>query len=207
MLRLARDNGWVDRPARCRLLAPRPISFPSPQVRTGPNREIRARIELRGGDMRWRWLLPFMLVWLALGDAVSQSPPAGNSVLPVGLMVIQPTRLPQSLQQFEGQPVFLPIAYGTGFVVREDGYVVTALHVVRKAESRLPEIQASGKQVVVCLNTPAGSPECKEVEVAIAGRSNFGARARALLGQRTNWRPSHAPWHFFLVAPSSLQRL
>ena len=80
-------------------------------------------------------------------------------------MVIQPTRLPQSLQQFEGQPVFLPIAYGTGFVVREDGYVVTALHVVRKAESRLPEIQASGKQVVVCLNTPAGSPECKEVEV------------------------------------------
>ncbi|MBZ5600652.1 MAG: serine protease [Acidobacteriia bacterium] len=85
--------------------------------------------------------------------------------MPVGLLVIQPTRLPQSLQQFEGQSVFLPIAYGTGFVVREDGYVVTALHVVRKAETRLPEIQASGKQVVVCLNTPAGSPECKEVEV------------------------------------------
>jgi S1-C subfamily serine protease len=69
------------------------------------------------------------------------------------------------LQQFEGQSVFLPIAYGTGFVVREDGYVVTALHVVRKAETRLSEIQASGKQVVVCLNRPASSYECKEVEV------------------------------------------
>lgn len=114
--------------------------------------------------MRWRRLLPFLFVWFALGNAVSQSPPAGDSVLPVGLMVIQPTRLPQSLQQFEGQSVFLPIAYGTGFVVREDGYVVTALHVVRKAESRLSEIRASGKQVVVCLNTP-GSYECKEVEV------------------------------------------
>jgi S1-C subfamily serine protease len=102
---------------------------------------------------------------MALGTAVAQAPPAGNSILPVGLMVIQPTRLPQSLQQFEGQSVFLPIAYGTGFVVSEDGYVVTALHVVRKAESRLYEIQASGKQVVVCLNATAGSYECKEVEV------------------------------------------
>jgi S1-C subfamily serine protease len=80
-------------------------------------------------------------------------------------LVIQPTRLPQSLQQFEGQSIFLPIAYGTGFVVRDDGYMVTALHVVRKAESRLPEIQASGKQVVACLNAPAGAYECEEVEV------------------------------------------
>ena len=114
----------------------------------------------------WQWLpLPLLLLGMAQGTAVAQAPPAGNSILPVGLMVIQPTRLPQSLQQFEGQSVFLPIAYGTGFVVSEDGYVVTALHVVRKAESRLYEIQASGKQVVVCLNATAGSYECKQVEV------------------------------------------
>jgi S1-C subfamily serine protease len=106
-----------------------------------------------------------VLLLLALANVAAQSLPGRNSVLPVGLLVIQPTRLPQSLQQFEGQSVFLPIAYGTGFVVSDDGYVVTALHVVRKAERRLSEIQASGKQVVVCLNAPARSYECKEVEV------------------------------------------
>jgi len=119
----------------------------------------------------WRWL-PVLLLGLALGNAVAQSPAIANSVVPVGLLVIQPTRLPQSLQQFEGQDVFLPIAYGTGFVVSEDGYVVTALHVVRKAQSRLPEIQASGKQLVVCLNQPVQPYECKAVELVSTDDGN-----------------------------------
>lgn len=130
-----------------------------------PSSESGLGLSYGVGMMRCWKLLPLFLVGLALGDAVAQSPTVENSVLPVGLMVIQPTRLPQSLQQFEGQVVFLPIAYGTGFVVREDGYVVTALHVVRKAERRLSEIQASAKKVVVCVNLPAGPHECEEVEV------------------------------------------
>jgi S1-C subfamily serine protease len=87
-------------------------------------------------------------------------------------MAVQPTRLPQSLQQFEGRAEFLPIAYGTGFVVREGGYVVTALHVVRKADARKLDIQASAKQVVVCLNAAAGAYECKEVEVVATDDRN-----------------------------------
>jgi S1-C subfamily serine protease len=120
---------------------------------------------------RW-YLLPLLVLGLALGDLVAQSPPVANSVLPVGLLVIQPTHLPQSLEQFEGQVVLLPIAYGTGFVVREDGYVVTALHVIRKAESRLSEIQASGKQIVVCVNLPGALEDCKEVEVVATDDRN-----------------------------------
>jgi serine protease Do len=79
--------------------------------------------------------------------------------------VIQPTTLPQSLERFEGQDVFLPIAYGTGFVVSDAGYVVTALHVVRSAESRLPNIQSAGKQMVVCLGASPEPLDCKEVKI------------------------------------------
>jgi S1-C subfamily serine protease len=115
--------------------------------------------------MRHWMLLPALLLGLALGEAVAQSSPMGDSVLTVGLLLIQPTRLPQSLEKFEGEAVFLPVAYGTGFVVSEDGYVVTALHVIRLAESRRYEIQASSKRMVVCLNMPAQLYECKEVKV------------------------------------------
>lgn len=101
----------------------------------------------------WKLLV---VLCLLLADTVAQARPVGSSVVAVGILAVQPTHLPKSLEKFEGQVGALPIAFGTGFVVREDGYVVTALHVVRRAQDRLAEIEAPVKHIVVWLNVPAG---------------------------------------------------
>jgi S1-C subfamily serine protease len=115
--------------------------------------------------MRSRNLLPLLVLSLAIGEAFAQSPRIVDSVLLVGTLIVEPTRLPESLQEFSGRVVFLPVAFGSGFVVRKDGYVVTALHVIRRAESRLGEIRASFKWLVVCTTSAAGLYHCKEAIV------------------------------------------
>ena len=132
-----------------------------------------ARESLRGERMRCsRTLLPAILLGLTWGEATAQSTLADNSVVPVGLLVIQPTRLPPSLERFEGQDVFLPIAFGTGFVVSETGYVVTALHVINRAKAILPTIQSSAKEMVVCLGVSPEPLDCEEVMIAASDESN-----------------------------------
>jgi len=132
-------------------------------------KRVRIGVEsfLWGEDMRrWTVILLLLSVWgLIPGDAFPQSTPVGNSVVSVGLLVIQPTSLPEPLDRFDGQNVFLPIAFGTGFVVSEDGYVVTARHVISRAERRLPNIQSAGKQMVVCLGASPEPVDCKEVKI------------------------------------------
>jgi S1-C subfamily serine protease len=115
-----------------------------------------------------RNLLPLfdvLIVSLALCRAAGQPPTSEGSVLLVGIYIVQPTRLPVSFDNFGTQTVFLPVAYGTGFVVREDGYVVTARHVITRAESRLGEIHAAFKWMAVCSEGLNGSYDCKRVNV------------------------------------------
>jgi S1-C subfamily serine protease len=120
----------------------------------------------------WKTLLPAIILGLSWGNVAAQSTLAGNSVVPVGLLVFQPTHLPPSLERFEGQDVFLPIAFGTGFVVSETGYVVTALHVIKRAEATLPTIQSSAKEMVVCLGVSPEPLDCEEVMIAASDESN-----------------------------------
>jgi len=122
--------------------------------------------------MRCRTVLSAIILGLTWGNATAQSTLAGNSVVPVGLLVIQPTHLPPSLERFEGQDVFLPIAFGTGFVVSETGYVVTALHVIKRAKAILPSIQSSAKEVVVCLGESPESLDCEEVMIVGSDEPN-----------------------------------
>jgi len=116
--------------------------------------------------------LPTIILGLTWGNAIAQSTLCADSVVPVGLLVIQPTHLPPSLERFEGQDVFLPIAFGTGFVVSETGYVVTALHVINRARAILPSIQSSAKEMVVCLGVSPEALDCEEVMIAARDESN-----------------------------------
>jgi len=120
----------------------------------------------------WQALLPTIILGLTWGNASAQSTLAGHSVVPVGLLVIQPTHLPPSLERFEGRDVFLPIAFGTGFVVSDTGYVVTALHVIKRAQAILPRIQSSAKEMVVCLGVWPEPPDCEEIMIAASDEPN-----------------------------------
>jgi S1-C subfamily serine protease len=120
----------------------------------------------------WETLLATIILGLTWGTAIAQSTLTADSVVSVGLLVIQPTHLPPSLERFEGQDVFLPIAFGTGFVVSETGYVVTALHVIKRARAILPSIQSSAKEMVVCLGVSPEALDCEEVMIAARDESN-----------------------------------
>lgn len=112
---------------------------------------------------RWR-LFAILICGVALNEAVAQFCPARNSIVHVGILVVQPTRLPPPLEKYEGIS-FLPIAFGTGFNVSEDGHVVTTLHVIRRAEKLATEIPPTVKKLVVCANRPAELYDCDEARV------------------------------------------
>ena len=104
------------------------------------------------------------VVALTVGEGTAQFYPAENSILHVGILVVQPSHLPPSLEKHRGI-AFLPVAFGTGFVVSREGHVVTTLHVIRRAEKLGSEVLVGGKKIVVCANRPARLYECDEVRI------------------------------------------
>lgn len=119
-----------------------------------------------GGTGATKHLLALLVLVVTLSEAVAvaQSCPGENSVVRVGMLVVQPSQLPPRLERYRGVP-FLPIAFGTGFVVSEGGQVVTTLHVIRRAEKLGSEIPVAGKKLVVCVNRPTELYECHEVGI------------------------------------------
>lgn len=117
-----------------------------------------------GRDMGYFKLLVVLICSAALSQAIAQFCPVRDSIVHVGLLVVQPTRLPPSLEKYQGIS-FLPIAFGTGFIVSEDGHVVTTLHVIRRAEKLGTEIPVAGKKLVICANRPAELYDCDEVRI------------------------------------------
>jgi S1-C subfamily serine protease len=104
------------------------------------------------------------VVALTVGEGAAQFYPAENSILHVGILVVQPSHLPPGLEKYRGI-AFLPIAFGTSFVVSREGHVVTTLHVIKRAEKLGSEILVGGKKLVVCANRPAGLYECDEARI------------------------------------------
>ena len=104
------------------------------------------------------------VVALTVSEGAAQFYPAENSVVHVGILLVQPSKLPPGLERYQGI-TFLPMAFGSGFVVSREGYIVTTLHVIRRAEKLGSEILVSGKKLVVCANRPTRLYDCDEARI------------------------------------------
>jgi len=104
------------------------------------------------------------VVALAVGEGAAQFYPAENSILHVGILVVQPSHLPPGMEKYRGI-TFLPMAFGSGFVVSREGHIVTTLHVIKRAEKLGSEIPVGGKKLIVCANRPARLYECDEARI------------------------------------------
>jgi serine protease Do len=116
-----------------------------------------------GSKERLRALL-ICVVALTVSEGAAQFYPAENSIVHIGILVVQASYLPPGLEKYRGI-TFLPMAFGSGFVVSREGHIVTTLHVIKRAEELGSEILVGGKKLVVCANRPARLYECDEARI------------------------------------------